>query len=106
MVGDKTIFSISIFTCVIVFHIFHHRRRRKKQRIFDDSGRSNFTAYESLVGNTPLIRLNKISCMLGNTSIYVKMECNNPARTGKDRAALHMVRKYLMYYHLYKLIIL
>jgi cysteine synthase A len=41
---------------------------------------------------TPLIRLHRLSNVVGR-SIYVKMESLNPSGTGKDRAALRMVRE-------------
>jgi cysteine synthase A len=47
--------------------------------------------YESLIGNTPMIRLNKLSAVL-KREIFVKMECMNPSGTGKDRAAMAMIR--------------
>ena len=49
--------------------------------------------YESLIGKTPMIHLKKLSLLLGNGKhIYVKMESMNPGGTGKDRAALFMMR--------------
>ena len=51
------------------------------------------STYESLIGRTPLIKLAKLSALLGDgRSIYVKMECMNPGGTGKDRAALRMIQ--------------
>jgi cysteine synthase A len=47
--------------------------------------------YEDLIGNTPMIRLNKLSTIL-KREIFVKMESMNPSGTGKDRAALAMIR--------------
>lgn len=59
------------------------RRRKRKQESY---------SYEELVGNTPLIKLSKISSLLGEgKSLYVKMECMNPAGSGKDRAGLYMI---------------
>ena len=42
------------------------------------------SAYISLIGNTPLIELKKLSKIL-NRHIFVKMESMNPGGTGKDR---------------------
>ena len=42
------------------------------------------------IGNTPLIRLNRLTQGLGST-VYVKMEGKNPGGSIKDRAALSMV---------------
>ena len=51
------------------------------------------TDYESLIGDTPLVHLKKLSSLLGDgKNIYVKMESMNPGGTGKDRAALFMLR--------------
>ncbi|PNE39984.1 PLP-dependent cysteine synthase family protein [Streptomyces noursei] len=50
--------------------------------------------YESLVdvvGNTPLVRLNRITAGL-STPIYAKLEYVNPGGSVKDRIALSMVR--------------
>ena len=49
------------------------------------------TAYESLIGNTPCIRLPNISQMI-QRCIYIKCEQYNPSHSGKDRAALHMIQ--------------
>lgn len=49
-------------------------------------------AYEKLIGSTPLVRLDKLSKMVGR-SIWVKMESMNPGATGKDRAALGMLQE-------------
>lgn len=44
-----------------------------------------------LIGNTPLVRLNKIND--GEADIVVKLEYFNPANSVKDRPALHMIEK-------------
>ena len=46
---------------------------------------------ESCVGNTPLVRLQKL-LPLSKTEIWVKLEGNNPAGSVKDRPALSMIR--------------
>lgn len=53
---------------------------------------SLFPTVESLVGNTPLVRLQRLP---GNTSniILAKLEGNNPAGSVKDRPALSMILK-------------
>ena len=50
----------------------------------------NFPTIEEFVGNTPLVRLQRIP---GNTSniILAKLEGNNPAGSVKDRPALSMI---------------
>ena len=42
-----------------------------------------------LVGNTPLVKLNKL--VSGNNEVYVKLEGNNPGGSVKDRPALSMI---------------
>lgn len=51
-----------------------------------------FPTIEDFVGNTPLVRLQRLP---GNTtnSILVKLEGNNPAGSVKDRPALSMIRQ-------------
>ncbi len=53
---------------------------------------SPFPSIESYVGNTPLVRLQRLP---GNTSneILVKLEGNNPAGSVKDRPALWMIQQ-------------
>jgi cysteine synthase A len=48
-------------------------------------------AYESLIGNTPMVYLPTLSAKI-HRHVYVKMESFNPGGTGKDRAALGMIR--------------
>ncbi len=47
---------------------------------------------ESFVGNTPLVRLQRLPANTTNT-IAVKLEGNNPAGSVKDRPALSMIRQ-------------
>jgi len=51
----------------------------------------NFPTIESFVGNTPLVRLQRLSSTTNNT-ILVKLEGNNPAGSVKDRPALSMIK--------------
>lgn len=51
-----------------------------------------YQTLESLIGNTPLIRLQKIQGESSNT-ILVKLEGNNPAGSVKDRAAFSMIQR-------------
>ena len=57
----------------------------------DDDDDDDAAAYESLVGKTPLIKLRRLSQLI-QRDVYVKMESMNPGGTGKDRAALGMIR--------------
>ncbi len=50
-----------------------------------------YQTIESCVGNTPLVRLQRLPGETGNT-ILVKLEGNNPAGSVKDRPALSMIR--------------
>ncbi len=50
-----------------------------------------FPTIESFVGNTPLVRLQRLTAGSGNTFL-VKLEGNNPAGSVKDRPALSMIR--------------
>ena len=47
---------------------------------------------DSSVGNTPLVRLQRLPGATGNT-VLAKMEGNNPAGSVKDRPALSMIRR-------------
>lgn len=44
------------------------------------------------VGNTPLIRLNRVSERLGS-EVFAKVEGFNPGHSAKDRVALYMIEK-------------
>ena len=51
----------------------------------------DFPTIESFVGNTPLVRLQRLPGKSTNT-ILLKLEGNNPAGSVKDRPALSMIR--------------
>ena len=53
---------------------------------------SSFPTIESCVGDTPLVRLQRINTSRNNT-ILVKLEGNNPAGSVKDRPALSMIAR-------------
>ncbi|MBS0055697.1 cysteine synthase CysM [Yersinia sp. Marseille-Q3913] len=50
------------------------------------------TTLEHCIGNTPLVKLQRLSQGL-NAEIWVKLEGNNPAGSVKDRAALAMIQQ-------------
>lgn len=50
----------------------------------------NFSTIESCIGNTPLVRLQRLPGTEKNT-VLVKLEGTNPAGSVKDRAALSMI---------------
>lgn len=52
----------------------------------------NVTTLEHCIGNTPLVKLQRMSQGL-NAQIWVKLEGNNPAGSVKDRAALAMIQQ-------------
>jgi cysteine synthase B len=51
-----------------------------------------YMTLEHGVGNTPLVRLQRLGAHTGNT-LLVKLEGNNPAGSVKDRPALNMIRR-------------
>ncbi len=52
----------------------------------------DFPTIESFVGNTPLVRLQRLP-VANNNSVLVKLEGNNPAGSVKDRPALSMIQQ-------------
>lgn len=52
----------------------------------------DFPTIEAFVGNTPLVRLQRLPGATSNT-ILVKLEGNNPAGSVKDRPALSMIQQ-------------
>jgi len=50
-----------------------------------------YKTIEDFIGNTPLVRLQRLPGQTGNT-LLVKLEGNNPAGSVKDRPALSMIR--------------
>ena len=53
---------------------------------------SRFVTIEAAVGNTPLVRLQRLPGQTTN-QLLVKLEGNNPAGSVKDRPALSMIRR-------------
>ena len=61
-----------------------------------DSEETTMKYYENvldLIGNTPLVRLNRLVDEAGMARVLVKMEQLNPAGSVKDRMALNMIRR-------------
>ena len=52
----------------------------------------NYPSIETLIGNTPLVKLQRLAGDTNNT-ILLKLEGNNPAGSVKDRAALSMIKQ-------------
>ncbi len=65
-------------------------------------GASLGSALADLVGNTPLIPLTRIAAHVAPVEIYAKAEWFNPSGSGKDRAALNIVRTAIQSGHLTK----
>lgn len=53
---------------------------------------SDYPTIEDCVGNTPLVRLQRMGAGAGNT-ILLKLEGNNPAGSVKDRPAMSMIQR-------------
>lgn len=49
-----------------------------------------YTNIAELIGNTPLIRLQRVADQSG-AAVYLKMESQNPSGSVKDRAAFNMI---------------
>lgn len=99
--GDSSLLFLAAACIVTVATSLTFHQLRKRQRAEDLSTSSSSSSspnhkigsYECLIGNTPLVCLEKLSSLLGqNKKIYVKMESLNPGGTGKDRAALSMIQ--------------
>lgn len=58
----------------------------------DDKTSPQFPTIEDFVGNTPLVRLQRLAGDTTNT-ILLKLEGNNPAGSVKDRPALSMIQR-------------
>lgn len=54
--------------------------------------KNDFPTLEDFVGNTPLVRLQRLPGQTSNT-LLVKLEGNNPAGSVKDRPAISMIRQ-------------
>ena len=53
---------------------------------------SDHPTIEAYIGNTPLVRLQRL-CSNPSNTVLAKLEGNNPAGSVKDRAALSMIRR-------------
>lgn len=47
----------------------------------------------SMIGNTPIVRLNKINAQFQKSKIYAKLEGKNPSGSIKDRIAMKMIEE-------------
>jgi len=55
------------------------------------SEKEELSAYSALIGNTPMVKLRRLSDVL-DCDVFVKMESLNPGGTGKDRAVKAMLQ--------------
>ena len=53
----------------------------------------HYNALAKMVGNTPLIKMNRIGAEYPGVEVYGKAEWCNPSGSVKDRAALNMIRQ-------------
>ena len=58
--------------------------------LLENKGMAMYQTLENFIGNTPLVRLQRLPGITSNT-ILAKLEGNNPAGSVKDRAALSMI---------------
>ena len=75
--------------------VLNRRKQQQQSHNHNNSDNNNNNAtstYEKLIGNTPLVKLDRLSKIVGR-DIFVKMESLNPGGTGKDRAALCMIQQ-------------
>jgi cysteine synthase A len=90
--------AAALATSVVATSLWRLAQHKRQEHLSDDKAQScptlNDTAgtcYEALIGNTPMVHLSVLSALI-QRDIYVKMESLNPGGTGKDRAALGMLR--------------
>jgi threonine synthase len=94
-------FSFFVATNLVMIATQYIRQRWKKnqsistQMIDSNTNTTNHefqSSYTTLIGNTPLIKLHRLSSIL-KRDIFVKMESLNPGGTGKDRAVRYMLEE-------------
>ena len=94
----ETIACFGIFSASLTVYVCFAQNRNKAldDSLYEENKQESWTdaqgGYEALIGNTPLVRLDKLSKLV-RCNIWIKMESFNPGGTGKDRAALAMLKK-------------
>jgi cysteine synthase A len=90
--------AAGLVTSVVAASLWRQNQHKRQGNQSDDKAQSSSTpantagtCYEALIGNTPMVHLSVLSALI-QRDIYVKMESLNPGGTGKDRAALGMIR--------------
>ena len=90
-VATSTAASLGLLAIWACYRRKCYRKKPSTNKSRTSSGPDDSSAYESLIGDTPMVRLPKLSALISR-HIYVKMESLNPGGTGKDRAALSMLK--------------
>jgi cysteine synthase A len=90
---EQFLLPVLVVTGCSIFYLVQKQQRHRKSDHDDiNTAPPPLTAYEQLITDgTPLVPLRHVSKLLGR-NIYAKMESLNPGGTGKDRAALSMIR--------------
>jgi cysteine synthase B len=75
-------------------HRLHREKRRDHPMLAQPIAQTRApTTLEALIGNTPLLRLQRVTAHLPpEIAIYAKAEWTNPGGSVKDRAALNIIR--------------
>jgi cysteine synthase len=88
-----TLIAVSSATAAISYVMLQYVMNARRQSLEFSTRHDTCTAHEQLiVRGTPMVKLEIVS-KLFQRNIYVKMESLNPGGTGKDRAALSMIRR-------------
>jgi cysteine synthase len=83
--------SIALVASLSMAAVYLWARTRNRHRHGRQRPPPVCSAYEKLIGGTPMVKLDFLSLRIGR-SIHVKMESMNPGGTGKDRAAQCMIQ--------------
>ena len=78
----------------LLFQTVYHDASDNTPHYYDEKQglKMNFPTIEDYVGNTPLVKLQRLPGETSNT-ILVKLEGNNPAGSVKDRPAMSMIQQ-------------
>ncbi|KAK8083702.1 cystathionine beta-synthase [Apiospora saccharicola] len=81
-------------TTALSHHGYHQRRQRRNLAPSSPPPPATALSATELIGNTPLVRLNKIPQSLGlECEVYAKVELFNAGGSVKDRIALRMIEE-------------
>src|SRR5206468_7360486 len=69
-----------------------HGRRARRQCVREAAPSAVKKTLEDFIGNTPLVRLQRLPGAQNKNVILAKLEGNNPAGSVKDRPAISMIR--------------